>query len=381
MEFHSPFPDAPYTYQPLDPIKEETRLLHVSRDERGTIQCKSTTFSLQTLPDYICLSYTWGQQIPTQRIAVNGGFLDIRVNLFNFLTEFCNIPHAHIWIDQISIDQWNRPERSQQVGLMSQIFRQAAHVVMWLGNDPVYHELASDLNEPLNVDRDTEFYSLAKLMEDEYFSRLWIVQEVFLAKEVRIMVHQGVWVLWSTIVDYNRTEPIAMLAVQPAARALLELGQETSKLHGIMDYIIEFSGNKCEDPRDRVYGLLGLTDKQLRIIPDYTKSIQEVFVDVVEALCIGYLRKEIPWRRNFGYVMCKLSKRLGIRNVKAENMRSLYADVFNVAGLADPKSLEAAIGFEYRITPHTLTSKADTLLCGRWWFEFNGEKRYYNEDF
>jgi hypothetical protein len=60
---------------------------------------------------------------------------------------------------------------------------------MWLGNNPLYHELASDLNESLSVDRDTEFYSLAQLMEDVYFSRLWIVQEVLLAKEVRIMVH------------------------------------------------------------------------------------------------------------------------------------------------------------------------------------------------
>jgi hypothetical protein len=145
-----------------------------------------------------------------------------------------------------------------------------------------------------------------------------------------------------------------MLAVRPAARALLEIGQETSKLHGIMDYIIEFSSNKCEEFRDRVYGLLGLIDKQLRIIPDYRKSIQKVFVDVVEALCIGCLKKEIPWRRDFGYVMCKLSKRLGITNVKAENMRSFCADVFSVAGLADPESLEAAIGFEYRSTPHTL---------------------------
>jgi hypothetical protein len=44
-----------------------------------------------------------------------------------------------LWIDQICINQKNTLERSQQVNIMGCIYRQAQHVVMWLGED-VYNK-------------------------------------------------------------------------------------------------------------------------------------------------------------------------------------------------------------------------------------------------
>ena len=40
-----------------------------------------------------------------------------------------------------------------------------------------------------------------------------------------------------------------------------------------------FTMHQCEDPRDKVYGLLGLVQDN-RLVVDYTKGVQDLFVDV-----------------------------------------------------------------------------------------------------
>ena len=57
----------------------------------------------------------------------------------------------YLWIDAICINQEDLDERSQQVGLMRQIYSQASHVVVWLGpeadDSPVGMALAQNLCE------------------------------------------------------------------------------------------------------------------------------------------------------------------------------------------------------------------------------------------
>jgi hypothetical protein len=51
---------------------------------------------------------------------------------------------------------------------------------------------------------------------------------------------------------------------------------------GKLSYILTaFSGWHCRNPRDKVYGLLGLMHEQFRIAIDYHKSIEEIFTDAV----------------------------------------------------------------------------------------------------
>jgi hypothetical protein len=42
-----------------------------------------------------------------------------------------------------------------------------------------------------------------------------------------------------------------------------------------------FKGSQCEDPKDKVYGLLGLVDESLKVAPDYNKSLEAVFEDMI----------------------------------------------------------------------------------------------------
>jgi hypothetical protein len=122
MEAAPQLPDPPSVYQPLDPDAQQIRLIHLYR-YHGIIYCDLRVFSLEDIPQYGCLSYTWGSSRSLQTINVNNGHLEVRENLYNFLVEYSLHPSKYIWIDQISIDQSNIHERGHQVGLMSRIFK------------------------------------------------------------------------------------------------------------------------------------------------------------------------------------------------------------------------------------------------------------------
>ena len=51
----------------------------------------------------------------------------------------------------------------------------------------------------------------------------------------------------------------------------------------LLDVLARFREAEASDPRDKIYGLLGLTSEDHGIVPDYSKSVQEVFIDATAA--------------------------------------------------------------------------------------------------
>ena len=117
-----------YDYQPLEFWKHQLRLLKVTRDHNGPVRCSLCTLSLSTAPVYSALSYTWGPELPSAKILVDGKTFKVRQNLFQFLQgirkeEGRYLGGDYLFIDQICIDQSNFEERNHQVQLMSRIDR------------------------------------------------------------------------------------------------------------------------------------------------------------------------------------------------------------------------------------------------------------------
>jgi hypothetical protein len=49
-----------------------------------------------------------------------------------------------------------------------------------------------------------------------------------------------------------------------------------------LSYILEtFSESECENPRDKIYGILGLVPEHRRVQVDYAKPLQQIFFDVL----------------------------------------------------------------------------------------------------
>ena len=67
------------------------------------VHCELETFDLDATPEYIALSYTWGDASNNPHIIVGNNTMVIRMNLFDFLYAFrsddANI--RHLWIDQV----------------------------------------------------------------------------------------------------------------------------------------------------------------------------------------------------------------------------------------------------------------------------------------
>lgn len=71
----------------------------------------------------------------------------------------------------------------------------------------------------------------------------------------------------------------------------------------------------CSDPRDKVYALLGMLPPEQRIVVDYTKSIEQVFLDVIKKSPNNSLRRaeKAPskiWLRTSAWV--RLAAEMGL---------------------------------------------------------------------
>ncbi|KAF2166290.1 hypothetical protein M409DRAFT_23480 [Zasmidium cellare ATCC 36951] len=101
------------------------------------IECSSESVLLSSDISYETLSYCWGQPIRDIAITQDGTPTLITSSLFQALRRLRRPDRARtVWIDQLCIDLSNEAERSTQVSVMQQIYRNAARGIIWLGELP-----------------------------------------------------------------------------------------------------------------------------------------------------------------------------------------------------------------------------------------------------
>jgi hypothetical protein len=130
------------------------------------------------------------------------------------------------------------------------------------------------------------------LLKDRYFTRLWIVQEILLAPEVRILCG-GRWLLWSDLQDSMVSDNVPSWSdIQPVALSLLLDHGQHQNGQTMCHYINYDSGQDCRDSRDKIYGLLGLLSEHRRPTVDYALSVTQVYVSAVEAMHKEYWQQK-----------------------------------------------------------------------------------------
>lgn len=119
------------------------------------------------------------------------------------------------------------------------------------------------------------------LFRHPYWSRLWIVQEQVLARQA-VIWFGGYEILPKTLLQYpslfkrergSRAEQVLLAADNNGAYSWAA----SPALFG--DLVSGFAVQECQDPRDKVYGLLSLCDTEIEV--DYTKSVEQVFIDAI----------------------------------------------------------------------------------------------------
>jgi hypothetical protein len=274
---------------------------------------------------YEALSYAWGTAISQSRVLVDGIDMRVTENLHQGLRRLRFKDRSRmLWIDALCINQRDITERSHQVQHMAKIYRSAKHVLIWLGEWP---SCASCSNPDecqtlwMNTLRQEERGSkslipyhigrhFADIMALPWFNRLWVIQELALAETEPIVLIGSLTVRWSDLVDTADDILTIRWLKMPDDRDLLsqfELG--TSRIYaldilrsrshshqGLYWCLIISSQAIATNPRDKVYGLLGLCDFQVSepIVPDYSKRLQHVLaeatvVSILEESAFPYL--------------------------------------------------------------------------------------------
>ncbi|KAG7053450.1 HET domain-containing protein [Colletotrichum scovillei] len=310
-----------FQYKPLDLTEKSFRLLMLHPGSTGEISCDIFEASLDSegIIPYEALSYAWGSIDLSASIIANGKTLRITNNLFTALT-YLRDDHVSkvMWIDAVCIDQSNVAERGHQVGQMAGIYRGAEQVIVWLG-PPTHatnlllgclkelHKSWARQKSRNNLDQAQEQWTkirqnsgldqavlinlqrrgLVSLLEETWFTRIWVLQEVSNARAASIYSGRR------SVQAYMLNIAAKLVGVVPNAgcQAVLDLlpnsfTQRSPRKDVLLTLLQKFQSSKASDPRDMVYALLAIAsdvsqnDSGSLLSPDYFKTEEHLVQDL-----------------------------------------------------------------------------------------------------
>ncbi|KAH8770786.1 heterokaryon incompatibility protein-domain-containing protein [Diaporthe sp. PMI_573] len=136
---------VPTTYRKLE--GSQIRLLRVGPGLWGEpVSCTIHHVPLDERPNYIALSYTWGNPDDTVKILLNGKEHRITRSLFTALRQLRSLCSAgrslddftfcegiYVWADALCINQKDEHEKEREIPRMRDIYTLSSRVCVWLG--------------------------------------------------------------------------------------------------------------------------------------------------------------------------------------------------------------------------------------------------------
>jgi Heterokaryon incompatibility protein (HET) len=276
-----PFPDGMVLpTSPGETLDAETRYQTRITSSTSTHSSKNTINSPDT-------EETKGLSI----INVNSTAMAIQHNLCLAILHLRSPTHTlDLWVDAVCINQKDKIEVSSQVSLMSLIYSRAQTVVAWLGpkesksHIDMFHHMSNvwkmgqsrylgaalAQEKSSLISRDPEPNAVARIAGSTYWTRLWIVQEVCLAKDLTFAYGTDVWTFDSFVncktvkdIQIALDNDVATLDESHAEfRAMLRLLDCRKRRYSVrssLETLIEaFRKHSSGKVMDRIYGLLGM---------------------------------------------------------------------------------------------------------------------------
>jgi hypothetical protein len=376
-----------FKHQPLDSTRQDIRLIRLLRPTRKKpISCILEHLDIDrdraNVPSYTALSYTWGDEQALYTIHINGLPFMVRKNLHSFLTSRTELREIDVWlwIDQLCINQEDVVEKNHQVTMMAEIYSQAQSVIVWLGeagphtraaihilgelpafwdkhgqhivsrrgrsaidySPQGWSESLRSFEQYLNVSfaygftEDDGWSGVVDLLHRPYWSRLWVVQELFLSQNIALMCGTCQCALDFTEYGSNRLFWWLKLFLGTYARQVCSLDVtfsndwswlldscserrvlESAGASGLLPLSLALSlssDRECLDPRDIIYGLQACILPEQRIPIDYSLTASEIFALVADKL-VTFNRQRYEEHDSFAtliYNLGELYERLGV---------------------------------------------------------------------
>jgi Heterokaryon incompatibility protein (HET) len=322
--------ERPYVYEKMVTTTEIRLLRLVPSPFSRTVRCRIEHHPLGRAPEYEAISYHWGDCSKTQQILIDGHWFKVTQNAHDALhnRSFYTMTR-YVWIDSICIDQDDAIEKAKQVRLMTKIYNQATRVIVFLGDRPdahMVHEVLAELNrrrkwydesvlgenlykEYLLQESSPRWQAFLNLLDQPWFCRIWVLQEVAVAKTV-YAIYGNRYIDWESFVEVLRifisdksSDSMSLLfsagdnystrqvsnapgfaSIMTTTRQLLQQGKSlplSTLLHAT-------HGFKATDPRDKLFALMGISDSRscgsIRI--DYTKDVSSLYRDTAHYMLI-----------------------------------------------------------------------------------------------
>lgn len=293
-------PNLPRRHLRIGNPNNNLRVLHL---DGGTSHVLSGTFeraSITRLPPYEAVSYCWGGEdgdyTKSEFIIISGTLFPITKNCAAALLKVRQ-PRGEkvIWIDSLCINQNDVNERSVQVSQMGKIFSGAQKVHIYVGNSVddgtasrAFYVLTSmrNLIEFGTRLRD-RMEAVKTLFSQNYFSRMWIIQEVLLAKSAAL--HWGTeTVPWQTLsadhlAEFKRYRIDSCIPEWMRIRATSSNFRNSETLG---ELLFSAMGSTASNDRDKVYGIYGLLfdAEEEGLTVDYGLSAKQVYTNMATHL-------------------------------------------------------------------------------------------------
>lgn len=311
------------TFQYKTLAENEIRLLQILPDTSTILKCEILHTSLGDPQKYTAISYAWGDPDDTRCIILDGQSFPVTESLWQALQRLrSRTTSVVVWADAVCIDQRNTAERNSQVQLMTSIYANAHDMAIWLGPESeesslavtLLHEIVSAQNSFVEIRNIIKspvwrpyFRALVALFNRDYWKRLWVVQEVINSRA--ITVHCGASAIpWRTytMASYIFSElkadlihafmrlsyseglggnlPWETFLCRRGPAGLRNMDFSHLGPGGLLQALLHYRSKLCAEPRDRVYGILGILSPQERAeFPvEYSISTIEIYTNVVD---------------------------------------------------------------------------------------------------
>ncbi|KAB8263574.1 heterokaryon incompatibility protein-domain-containing protein [Aspergillus pseudonomiae] len=306
---------AAFTYSKLPPGTDMTRMLRLfpHKDSNAQIRGELIEYELSNTDGrkhiYEALSYVWydgeeSRDKEPRSIILNDCIFPVTRNLFAALVHLRNHQLDRVlWIDAVCINQSDNDEKERQIPFMRTIYAQANCVIVWLGEardnsdeaferirflaeDGLKHQSFSDggmtddsSDEVFSTDSDEfladvstvqnttiEDCACSMLLQRNWFRRIWVLQEVGVARCISIMCGHAEMNGYTFCEGFRRLEvssnimshvhPVIHIMrdaifrpkYRPAWRGALSMGE-------LIDL---YRNHNATMQHDKVYALLGL---------------------------------------------------------------------------------------------------------------------------
>jgi hypothetical protein len=240
---------------------------------------------------YEALSYAWGDNTSTHSVTCNGISFTVTANLHEALVHLRKKDGIRfLWVDALCINQYDLEEKARQIQKLHTLFKRAEQVVVWLGQEAIYTQLAMTWMHSFCLHHESGCDSvgsvtrlawlcdlnillegLTDLLKRPWIRRVWILQEMYSAQSVvvRCGPSQIVWNIFKRLSHCRKwvvgmTKDLATISKEPGVLDELTGGKNDTACdhdliegHRCMDVLAELTASPSisSDHDDMFFGL------------------------------------------------------------------------------------------------------------------------------